>query len=77
MLPLKILRHCCESTRFVKEFEMEDENKVGESGRREELVSTSYEAGKKAGEIESFNKGFVAGVVFTCLIGWFFKGGSK
>ena len=56
---------------------MEDENKVGESGRREELVSTSYEAGKKAGEIESFNTGFVAGVVFTCLIGWFFKGGSK
>ena len=42
--------------------------------RNGEMVSTAYQAGKNAAESESFNKGFVAGVVLTCLIGWFFKG---
>ena len=75
MLPLTILRHCCESTRFVKEFEMENNEKQAPvQDRSGEMVSTAYQAGKNAAESESFNKGFVAGVVLTCLIGWFFKG---
>jgi F0F1-type ATP synthase assembly protein I len=77
MLLLTILRHCCESTKFAKEFKMENEEKQAPvQDRNGEMVSTAYQAGKNAGETESFNKGFVAGVVITCLIGWFFKGGN-
>ena len=54
---------------------MENEEKQAPvQDRNGEMVSTAYQAGRNAAESESFNKGFVAGVVLTCLIGWFFKG---
>ena len=54
---------------------MENEEKqTPVQDRNGEMVSTAYQAGKNAAESESFNKGFVAGVLLTCLIGWFFKG---
>ena len=56
---------------------MENEEKQAPAqDRTVEMTSTAYEAGRNAAENESFNKGFVAGVVLTCLIGWFFKGKS-
>jgi len=51
-----------------------EEKRTAAQSRNEEMVSISYDAGKKAGEVESFNKGFVTGILFTCLIGWLFKG---
>ena len=54
---------------------MENEEKqTPVQDRSGEMVSTAYQAGKNAADNASFNKGFVAGVVLTCLIGWFFKG---
>ena len=54
--------------------ENNEEKQAPVQDRSGEMVSTAYQAGKNAAESESFNKGFVAGVVITCLIGWFFKG---
>ena len=54
--------------------ENNEEKQTPAQVRNGEMVSTAYQAGKNAAESESFNKGFVAGVVLTCLIGWFFKG---
>ena len=54
--------------------ENNEEKRTPAQDRNGEMVSTAYQAGKNAAESESFNKGFVAGVVLTCLIGWFFKG---
>ena len=54
--------------------ENNEEKQTPVQDRNGEMVSTAYQAGKNAAENESFNKGFVAGVVLTCLIGWFFKG---
>ena len=56
--------------------ENNEEKQTPAQVRNGEMVSTAYQAGKNAAESESFNKGFVAGVVLTCLIGWFFKGKS-
>lgn len=36
-------------------------------------TAVAFEAGRKSAETAFFNKGFIAGVCFTCAIGWLFK----
>ena len=59
---------------------MSDQDKdVGSTQRshsKYDHTVATYESGRSQGAMETFNKGFAAGVLFTCLVGWLFKSRS-